>query len=722
MATRMQQRRGTAAQWISTNSGNGPILNAGEIGFETDTNKFKIGDGTNHWINLDYFIDANSTVNPAFGSSIVFEGATANAFETTVAVTDPTADRTITLPDASGTVVLADGSGNVTVSGDLTVSGTTTTINSTTINATTGMVFEGATANDFETTLTVTDPTADRTLTLPDASGTLATTTDISNHESDTTSVHGIADTAQLATKAYADTAVSTHDTDTTSVHGIADTSALATKTYADTAVSTHDTDTTSVHGIADTAQLATKTYADSAVSTHNSATTNVHGISDTSVLTTASNTQTLTGKTLTSPKINEDVALTATATELNYVDGVTSAIQTQLNDKAPIASPTFTGTVAGVTKTHVGLGNVDNTTDANKPVSTATQTALDLKAPIASPTFTGTVTLPGAPTSDLHAATKLYVDNVTAGINFHQSVHVATTANLSADYNNGTNGIGATLTASANAAWPTIDGHTSFTQYDRILVKNQTDAKQNGIYILSDLGGVSSKWILTRATDADNNPTGEMKNGDFVLVINGTTQASVGYINNSTASPIVIGTDNITYTEFSAGKTVVAGNGLQEATPGTLSIDTSITATKASVDLKAPIDAPTFTGLVTVAASGVAFTDGTQILEGVPSRTPIIQKTDSYTLSALTERDSLIEVAKASATTITIPLNSAVAYPVGTSIDILQTSTGQVTIAGDAGVTVNSTPGLKLRTQWSSCTLFKRATNTWVVFGDLTA
>ncbi len=718
----MQQRRGTAAQWISTNSGNGPILNAGEIGFETDTNKFKIGDGTNHWINLDYFIDANSTVNPAFGSSIVFEGATANAFETTVAVTDPTADRTITLPDASGTVVLADGSGNVTVSGDLTVSGTTTTINSTTINATTGMVFEGATANDFETTLTVTDPTADRTLTLPDASGTLATTTDISNHESDTTSVHGIADTAQLATKAYADTAVSTHDTDTTSVHGIADTSALATKTYADTAVSTHDTDTTSVHGIADTAQLATKAYADSAVSTHNSATTNVHGISDTSVLTTASNTQTLTGKTLTSPKINEDVALTATATELNYVDGVTSAIQTQLNDKAPIASPTFTGTVAGVTKTHVGLGNVDNTTDANKPVSTATQTALDLKAPIASPTFTGTVTLPGAPTSDLHAATKLYVDNVTAGINFHQSVHVATTANLSADYNNGTNGIGATLTASANAAWPTIDGHTSFTQYDRILVKNQTDAKQNGIYILSDLGGVSSKWILTRATDADNNPTGEMKNGDFVLVINGTTQASVGYINNSTASPIVIGTDNITYTEFSAGKTVVAGNGLQEATPGTLSIDTSITATKASVDLKAPIDAPTFTGLVTVAASGVAFTDGTQILEGVPSRTPIIQKTDSYTLSALTERDSLIEVAKASATTITIPLNSAVAYPVGTSIDILQTSTGQVTIAGDAGVTVNSTPGLKLRTQWSSCTLFKRATNTWVVFGDLTA
>ena len=423
----------------------------------------------------------------------------------------------------------------------------------------------------------------------------------------------------------------------------------------------------------------------------------------------------------MTSPKINEDVALTATATELNYVDGVTSAIQTQLNDKAPIASPTFTGTVSGVTKTHVGLGNVDNTTDANKPVSTATQTALDLKAPIASPTFTGTVTLPGAPTSDLHAATKLYVDNVTAGINFHESVHAASTVTIAANYSNGTSGVGATLTADTSRAFSTLDGE-SVTIGQRVLIKNQTDEKQNGIYTLTTVGSVSVPWVLTRATDADNNPTGEMKIGDFVLVLNGTTQASIGYINNSATNPIVIGTDNISYTEFSAGKTVVAGNGLQEATPGTLSIDTGVTATKASVDLKAPIDAPTFTNLVTLSASGVAFTDGTQTKQGVASLTPIIQKTDSYTLSALTERDSLIEVAKASATTITIPLNSAVAYPVGTSIDILQTSTGQVTIAGDAGVTVNSTPGLKLRTQWSSCTLFKRATNTWVVFGDLTA
>ena len=121
-------------------------------------------------------------------------------------------------------------------------------------------------------------------------------------------------------------------------------------------------------------------------------------------------------------------------------------------------------------------------------------------------------------------------------------------------------------------------------------------------------------------------------------------------------------------------------------------------------------------------ATGGIAFSDGTQTKEGVPSRTPIISKTASYTLTATSERDSLIEVDSVSATTITIPLNSAVAYPVGTTLDILQTNTGQVTIAGDGGVTVNATPGLKLRTRWSSATLLKRAENTWVVFGDLSA
>jgi len=91
------------------------------------------------------------------------------------------------------------------------------------------------------------------------------------------------------------------------------------------------------------------------------------------------------------------------------------------------------------------------------------------------------------------------------------------------------------------------------------------------------------------------------------------------------------------------------------------------------------------------------------------------------YTLQ-LTDDGIIVEMLNSSGTTLTIPLFASVAFPVGTQITILQTDTGQTTIAGAVGVTVNGTPGLKLRTQWSSATLVKRATNTWVALGDLAA
>ena len=169
------------------------------------------------------------------------------------------------------------------------------------------------------------------------------------------------------------------------------------------------------------------------------------------------------------------------TDTEIGYLDGVTSAIQTQMDLKAPLASPTFTGTVSGVSATMVGLGSVNNTADTAKPVSTAQQTALDLKANLASPTFTGTVTVP-TPTNSTDAATKAYADTIAAGINWHNSVEIATAAALpnTPTYSNGTSGVGATLTASANARL-VMDGANATTG-DRVLVKNQASATQNGI------------------------------------------------------------------------------------------------------------------------------------------------------------------------------------------------------------------------------------------------
>jgi hypothetical protein len=323
--------------------------------------------------------------------------------------------------------------------------------------------------------------------------------------------------------------------------------------------------------------------------------------------------------RTITFPDATGTVQLRVTDvddTEIGYLNGVTSAIQTQLDNKSTasktetLTNKTLTSPVintpTGITKTDVGLANVDNTTDANKPVSTATQTALDLKANLAGPTFTGTLSA-----ADLTISGNLTVNGTTTNLNSTNLViedknivlgDAATPTDTTAD------GGGITLKGATDKTFNWVDATDSWTSSEHINLASGKDLKVNGTAVISSTAG------------------------------------------------------------------------------------------------------------------GFIFTDGTQTLEGVPSRTPIIQKTASYTLSSLTERDDLIEVASASGTTITIPLNSAVAFPVGTSIDILQTSTGQVTIAGDAGVTVNSTPGLKLRTQWSTATLFKRATNTWVVYGDLTA
>jgi hypothetical protein len=126
-----------------------------------------------------------------------------------------------------------------------------------------------------------------------------------------------------------------------------------------------------------------------------------------------------LDGVTATASELNILDGATLSTAELNYVDGVTSAIQTQIDTKAPTESPTFTGTVSGITSTMVGLGNVDNTSDANKPVSTATQTALDLKAPLASPALTGTPTAPTATAGNnsTQVATTAYADAAVAAL-----------------------------------------------------------------------------------------------------------------------------------------------------------------------------------------------------------------------------------------------------------------------------------------------------------------
>ena len=553
MAIRIQLRRDTAANWTSSN----PVLRAGELGIETDTLKFKIGNGSSTWTQItnyanvtttglsnslsDYILaatkgtpggpaalDSNGDLLIPENSVILWNDADYD-YTTTLTATQPTANRTITLPNATGTVALAE---NVAA-----LSGATFTGN---ISVPTQITFEGATADAYETIISVTDPTSDRVIVFPDLTGTVVTT-------GDTASVTNLMLAGSIANDKLSNSAITINGTSTSlggsRTLGTDDVSEGTTNKYftderAQDAVSTalaagtHTNITVTYNDAANSLSLAAAPgYVDEqavdavatalAAGTHTNISVSYNdagnAISLTGAVTyTDENAQDAVGNAVgTGLSYNDTtgaISVDTTAiqakvanvddTEIGYLNGVTSGIQTQIDNKASLSGATFTGAVSGtsltlsgdltvngttttlnsttisvddknielgsvatpsdatadgggitlkgatdktfnwvdatdawtssehlnlasgkslylngtllkdatetltnktltspvintptgITKSDVGLANVDNTTDAGKPISTATQTALDLKAPLASPTFTGTV------------------------------------------------------------------------------------------------------------------------------------------------------------------------------------------------------------------------------------------------------------------------------------------------------------------------------------------
>ena len=320
----------------------------------------------------------------------------------------------------------------------------------------------------------------------------------------------------------------------------------------------------------------------------HEADTTNIHGIADTSLLATTANVATAKSE-----------AITAAG----------SAADTKVADA-----------VAALTKSSVGLANVDNTSDANKPVSAATQTALDLKAPKSTPTFTGTVT----------ASNDLVVDG-----------------NLTVN--------GTTFNASS----------TSITIEDNLVQlahQNAVNTVDLGIVVGYNDGAAKHAGIVRDVSD------------DKWRLFKGVTSEPTTTVNFGQGS-----LDNLAV---------------------------------------AALEATTVTP-----SSGVVFSDGTQTKAGVPSLTTIgTVIAGAYNLSTggLALRDQLIPVSGAHA--ITVPTNATTAYPVGTSISFYQSAGTDANFVEASGVTILRTPGLKLRTTSSSATITKVATDTWLLAGDLKA
>lgn len=239
--------------------------------------------------------------------------------------------------------------------------------------------------------------------------------------------------------------------------------------------------------------------------------------------------------------------------------------------------------TINGTTNT---LSSIANSSLVNSSITVGT-TAISLGA--SSLTLGGltSVELTQNPTTALQAATKQYVDTLAAsGIHYHSPVYVEvpdTTGNLNATYNNGASGVGATLTNAGTQAAFTADG-VAVPLNARVLVYNQTDAVQNGVYTLTTVGSASTNWVLTRATDADTyapfspNSLGQ---GDAFFVTNGLTGAGETYICN-TVGTITFGTTPITFAQISTAQvytgtspvnitgTVISLNTVQTGTGGT--------------------------------------------------------------------------------------------------------------------------------------------------------
>ena len=501
-------------------------------------------------------------------------------------------------------------------------------------------------------------------------------------------------------------------------------------------------------------------------------------------------------------------------AVDLSSYLTIASASSTYLTQSS--ASLTYLSSESDTFETVTGRGatssnaiTISNTTQSTTPTTGAL--IISGGAGISGDVYlSGNLNLAFNPTTALQAATKQYVDEIAQGLNVKPSVHAATTENLSANYNNGLDGVGATLTSTTNGEWVGEDGVlTGWDVFNSILVKDQTNAEENGRYYISDYGSLTTPWVLTRCIYCDSS---DEIPGSYIFVTDGDTYAGTGWVAAiDTPATFEIGTDDINYTQFSGTGTIIAGTNIEvdgneisvvdaPTFTGTLSaatlnltnalsyqyggtglttigtsgqvltvnsfasglewvtldalpdqsgnngkylstdgstaswetLDLSLYLTQSSASSTyleqsiasstyATITSPSLTTPNIGVASGTSLTTTGNVISHVDILTPTFT-TNAYTLSAGDDGDLLMLNNSSSSGSLYVPTDAVVNFAIGTQITMVQSGSGQITIlATTPGTTaVNSTPGSKLRAQWSSATLVKIAANTWVLMGDL--
>jgi hypothetical protein len=735
MATRMQQRKGTAEQWLSTNGGDGPILNAGEIGYESDTNKFKIGDGVNHWVDLNYFTDAGEGgLNIDDYVPLTQKGA-ANGVATLNSSGVIPSEQIPSLVGLDTEITTAvDNAINALVDG---APSALNTLNELAAAVNDDANFAAEIISEMNNKQNIISGVSDTEI------GYLSEVT--SDIQAQINSKANSSELAENAVDAVAN-AISAGDgldksyDDTAGTISLNIDSTVATKTYADGAVSTHNSDTTNVHGIDDTAELATKTFAANLLV--NATKTNIaitgdkdgitivaeNGVADSTTDNLAEGT---TNKYYTDARVEtklsnsvgpgvvwDGLTLSLQAdqtvmqarvadvsdTEIGYLNGVTSAIQDQLDDKASATSPTISSSL-----TLDGTGDFTIEADANIIFDATTEVYI------------------GSAASGNEVATESYVDS---GLSNKLDSSTAATTYAALD--------GATFTGTVTTDDLVVEGDLTVTGTTTTINATDLSITDPLIYLASEqyTEDVLDVGFLAATGAPGGTEESHLHSGFFrdasdskkwKLVSNVPHPVgNVVDITNATKETLVVGAFEAT----SATIGDVSNTELQYLNGVTSAVQTQLNA-------KAPLADPTFTGTVsgvTKAHVGLGDVDNTKDVDkpiSGPTQTALDAKanslvtidaeTASYTL-ILANQDQMVEMNVSAGNTLTVPANSSVAFPIGTRIHVVQTGSGQTTITPAGGVTVNGTPGLKTRAQWSAVTLVKRATDTWVAFGDLTA
>ncbi len=323
------------------------------------------------------------------------------------------------------------------------------------------------------------------------------------------------------------------------------------------------------------------------------------------------------------------------TGSVVGNVTGTASGNMVGSNNLSEITNQTTARTALGLGSAALLASSAvllvsNNLSDLNNAVTARTNLGLGTMATQAAGSVNitgGTFTGLGTPSAGTDAANKNYVDATVQGLNVKPTARVATTGALAANtYANGTSGVGATLTANANAAI-VIDSVT-LAVADSVLVKDEVTTSHNGLYMVTQTGDGSHPYILTRSVDQDT--AGEFS-GAFVPVSNaGTTNKNTLWMANPSGA-VTVGTTGIPWTPLNPATAYTAGTGIG-ISGNTVSIDTAWPGQAAIVTV-GTIGTGVWHGTAIAAQYGGTGLDGHTAANG----TLLIGNGSGYTLATVT-------------------------------------------------------------------------------------